>query len=219
MECLVAPAGPNRAPPAPVPASGMDPDHALVLALRRGEHDGLAEAYRRHGARVYRLALRMLGRTPDAEDATQEVFLELFERARSFAGRSRFSTWLHRVTVNHCLHRLEKEGLRAVAPLSGDEHDAARGPAEEHLARGEARESLELLLLRLAPAQRAILLLREIEGLSYQEIAETLEIPAGTVMSRLSRAREDLLRLARLEEARNATAHGAVLSPDALPQT
>jgi len=197
----------------------MDPDHALVLALRRGELDALAEAYRRHGARVYRLALRMLGRAPDAEDATQEVFLELLGRARSFAGRSRFSTWLHRVTVNHCLHRLEKERLRSADALHGDECSVQRDPGEEHLARSEARESLEHLLLRLPPAQRAVLLLRELEGLSYQEIAETLGIPPGTVMSRLSRAREELLRGARHQEGAKLPADAAVFSTDATPGT
>jgi len=177
----------------------MDPDRALVEGLCRGEREALREAYERHGARVYRLSLRLLGHGPDAEDLTQEVFLKLFERARAFDGRARFSTWIHRLTVNACLHRIEKERLRRARPLPEADDapaDPAGGPGEP-LERGEERDLLATLLARLGPEQRAVLVLREIEELSYQEIALALSIPVGTVMSRLSRARERLVRLAR----------------------
>jgi RNA polymerase sigma-70 factor (ECF subfamily) len=177
----------------------MDPDRALVEGLRRGEREALRETYERHGARVYRLCLRLLGSRPDAEDLTQEVFLKLFERAGTFDGRARFSTWIHRLTVNACLHRIEREGLRRAQPLPEDDEspaDPCGGPGEP-LERREERVELEALLGRLAPEQRAVLVLREVEELSYQEIAEALAIPVGTVMSRLSRARERLVRLAR----------------------
>ena len=176
----------------------MDPDQTLAQRLARGEMGALKEAYERHGERVQRLCLRLLGRRADAEDATQEVFLKLFERARSFDGRARFSTWLHRFTVNLCLHRIEREHLRLARALPEDEGalvDPRASPAEA-LGRTEARESLQRLLARLSPEHRAVLVLRELEELSYQEIAAALELPEGTVMSRLSRARGELVRLA-----------------------
>lgn len=177
----------------------MDPDLDLARRLARGEREALREAYELHGARVWRLCRRLLGRASEAEDATQEVFLKLFERAASFDGRARFSTWLHRLTVNLCLHRLEKERLRRVdelRPGDGDPCDPAPEPGRA-LERDEAGVELAGLLARLSPEHRAVLVLRELEELSYQEIAASLAVPVGTVMSRLARAREALVRLAR----------------------
>ncbi len=208
MECPARPAGPNQGSGAPVGLpTPMDPDRSLVQRLRARESGALELSYRRHGARVYRLCLRILSREADAEDATQEIFLKLLERIESFSARARFSTWLHRITVNHCLHRLEREERRRTTALAEDERDhptdGADSPADQ-LARSEAHETLQRLLGRLTPEHRAILVLREIEELSYQDIAETLEIPAGTVMSRLARAREQLVRLARVRQPRRA---------------
>lgn len=176
----------------------MDPDQELVLGLRRRDMGALRAAYERHGERVQRLCRRLLGRPADAEDAAQDVFLKLLERAGAFDGRARFSTWLHRLTVNTCLHRLERERLRLVRPLpEPDQAPADAGAApEESLARTETRLALERLLARLSGEHRAVLVLRELEGLSYREIAAALEVPEGTVMSRLARARAELVRLA-----------------------
>ncbi len=186
----------------------MDPDHALVEGLKRREPDALHEAYERHGERVQRLCRRLLGRAADAEDAAQDVFVRLFERARSFDGRARFSTWLHRLTVNTCLHRIERERQRRGPPLpaDGDEPADARASPLDAAARAEAGERLERLLGRLSAEHRAVLVLRELEQLSYREIALALGIPEGTVMSRLSRARESLLRLLGAPEPRSVAA-------------
>jgi RNA polymerase sigma-70 factor (ECF subfamily) len=184
----------------------MDPDLDLVRGLQGGDMPSLREAYERHGERVQRLCRRLLGRAPDAEDATQDVFLKLFERARSFDGRARFATWLHRLTVNLCLHRLERDRLRQAAQLP--EHDGAlvdRGEAPDSAcARGEAEQFLERLLARLSSEHRAVIVLRELEQLSYREIAAALAIPEGTVMSRLARARDELLKLSQLESGDSA---------------
>lgn len=183
----------------------MDPDRSLALKLRDGEPGALENAYQLHGSRVYRLCLRILGRTSDAEDAAQDIFLKLMERAASFDGRARLSTWIHRITVNHCLNQLEKERLRDTAALPHDD-DLAGAPADspiEGLARTEAGERLQRLLLRLSPEHRVVIVLREIEELSYEEIAQTLEIPPGTVMSRLARARERLVLLAGARDSRS----------------
>jgi RNA polymerase sigma-70 factor (ECF subfamily) len=195
----------------------MDPDQALARRLARREVGALREAYELHGERVQRLCLRLLGRRADAEDATQEVFLKLFERARSFDGRARFSTWLHRLTVNLCLHRMERERLRLARALPEDGRalvDPSASPLET-LSRTEARETLERLLTRLSPEHRAVLVLRELEELSYQEIAAALAVPEGTVMSRLSRARGELVRLAttRPRDTAHPTPHPILDTP------
>jgi RNA polymerase sigma-70 factor (ECF subfamily) len=177
----------------------MDPDQELVDGLKRRDMGSLRGLYERHGERVQRLCRRLLGRVDDAEDATQDVFLKLFERAHGFDGRARFSTWLHRFAVNLCLHRLERERLRVTRALPDHEGELidSSAPPLESLSRTEARAALERLLARLTPEHRTVLVLRELEGLSYREIAASLEIPEGTVMSRLARARGELLRLAR----------------------
>jgi RNA polymerase sigma-70 factor (ECF subfamily) len=187
-------------PLAPVERPGAGP---LVLdfgaddlrRLRSGDVQALAACYAAHGPRVWRLALGLLGSAADADDATQEVFLRVFEKAPTFEARARFSTWLHRLTVNHCKNRLASErarGARHEALGRADLACPAAGPLDAAAA-GDERERLLGVLARLPEEQRAVLVLREVEGLSYREIADTLEIPPGTVMSRLARARERLV--------------------------
>jgi RNA polymerase sigma-70 factor (ECF subfamily) len=191
----------------------MDPDLDLVRGLQRGEMRALREAYERHGERVQRLCRRLLGRAADAEDAAQDVFLKLLERAGSFDRRSRFATWLHRLTVNLCLNRLERERLRQAGGLA--EHGGALvdpGEAPDAAcARGESAQHLERLIERLSAEHRAVIVLRELEQLSYREIAAALAIPEGTVMSRLARARSELARYLGVS-AENAAGR-AVLRP------
>ena len=204
-----------------MPTDDLDPD--TLARLRGGDPLALEACYQRFGGRVYRLAFGMLGQASDAEDATQEVFLKVLERARQFEARSRFTTWLHRLTVNHCLNRLERSRTRRACSLECEAHGSSDrkngragrpGPAENG-AHGAAavrddrpgpmelavsednRLRIHTLLERLPEEQRAVLLLREIESASYAEIAAALEIPEGTVMSRLSRAREKLAQLLR----------------------
>ena len=176
----------------------METDRDLAERLRARDPRALEDAWRELGVRVHRLCRRMLGRPADAEDATQEVFLKLYERAGSFEGRSRFATWVYRLAVHHCLHRIERERVREAVALPGELVDRGEHACPvEVSSRAESAERLERLLARLTPEHRAVLVLREVEELSYQEIAEALAVPVGTVMSRLSRAREALVRLAR----------------------
>ena len=154
----------------------------------------LESVYREHGARVYCLCLQILRQPADAEDAVQEVFLKVLDRGAQFEGRARFTTWLHRMTVNLCLHRLERERVRLALPLESDGPAAGASPAQQAETRDEAARAAALLA-RLPLEQRLALYLREVEGLSYREIAQSLEIPVGTVMSRIARAREGLSRL------------------------
>ena len=164
-------------------------DGATLEGLRRRDPHALAECFRTFGKRTYRLARGILGQGADAEDATQEVFLRVREKAASFDGQRSFAAWLRRLAVNHCLNRLEEKRRRdARVDLRDPDLVPVRSQADF-----ETAESLERALATLPDEQRAVLVLREIEGLTYREIAESLSIPIGTVMSRLARARERLV--------------------------
>jgi RNA polymerase sigma-70 factor (ECF subfamily) len=167
---------------------------ADVARCRSGDIGGIEAAFRVYGARVFRLCRGLLGSDADAEDATQEVFLRVLEKARRFDGRSMFSTWLYRLTVNLCLNERKARSRRhaRTAPLGdGDVADGAPSPVEASGAR-EARDRVDALLAALSPDHRAVLVLRELDGFSYAQIGEVLGIPVGTVMSRLLRARRRL---------------------------
>jgi RNA polymerase sigma-70 factor (ECF subfamily) len=137
--------------------------------------------------RVYRLLFRFLGEH-DAEDVAQMVYLQVFQRVGQFRGDSAFTTWLYRLTVNEAMQHLRRERSRRTRLLNLD-------PQDEQPKRGDQEEARELLacaLEKIDPELRSVFLLREVEKLSYSQIAETLQIPMGTVASRLSRAREEL---------------------------
>jgi len=156
-------------------------ERSAIGACRRGEIEGLGVLYEIYKERVFRTCHRILGDAALAEDVAQEVFLRVFEQIRRFDERSRFSTWLYRLAVNRALNAAQKarrEGRPAPAPPPGP------APGDPEVLRG--------LLAGLSLEQRAVLVLREIEGLSYAEIADALAIPVGTVMSRLARARAEL---------------------------
>jgi RNA polymerase sigma-70 factor (ECF subfamily) len=136
---------------------------------------------------VYRLAVRMVG-TQDAADVAQQTFLQAFWRLDQFDGQSKFETWLYRLTVNESLQHLRKRRRWTQPTL--DYEPADDSPGRDKSA--EQKELLEQALARLDPELRSIFLLRESEDLSYREIAEALEIPEGTVGSRLNRARREL---------------------------
>ncbi len=177
----------------------MTLERSVLKRLQSGDPRALEDCYQVFGARVFRLCRMLLNQDSDAEDATQEVFLKVLDRARQFRGRARFSTWLHRLTVNHCLSRLEKERVRRADSLERETahhaFESDRPSPVEFAERAEARRHLQALLARVPADQRAVLVLREIEGLSYAEIAEVVDVPVGTVMSRLSRARVRLTEL------------------------
>ena len=173
----------------------MDEKHILARA-RRGELPAFEELVRRHEKRVYAVALRSSGSPEDAEDITQEVFLRAWRSIEEFRGDSGFSTWLFRITMNLCVdHARHKNAQPQTQPLVVGEEDAERpipDPAptpEEHLENSELGRELAAALDEVSEEHRRIVLLRDVSGLSYTEIAEVLEISEGTVKSRLSRAR------------------------------
>ena len=167
-----------------------------IDACAAGRLEGLEHLYEAYRSPVFRTCLRLLGDAPSAEDAAQEVFLRVFERIGTFDRRAAFSTWLYRLTVNHCLNLLERAQRRATLPMEDvpEPHDPAREP-ESACLRAEGETLLLRALERLPTDHRTMLVLREIEELSYREIADILEVPVGTVMSRLCRAREALRRI------------------------
>ena len=173
----------------------MDDKHILARA-RRGELDAFEELVRQYEKRVYAVALRSSGSPEDAADITQEVFLRAWRSIESFRGDSGFSTWLFRITMNLCVdHARHKNAQPQTQPLVVGEEDAERpipDPAptpEEHLENSELGRELAAALDEVSEEHRRIVLLRDVSGMSYTEIAEILEISEGTVKSRLSRAR------------------------------
>ena len=182
----------------------MTREEELNILHRAQKGDGAAfeELVRAHEKTVYHLALRQLGSREDAEDAAQEVFLKAYTALGSFRGDSRVSVWLYRITNNVCVdmlrRRRETVSLSAVndegEPLELELPDERFDPAA--LAeRKDLREHLGKALRQLPPDAREILLLRELGGQSYDEIAATLDLDLGTVKSRIFRARKKLCAL------------------------
>jgi RNA polymerase sigma-70 factor (ECF subfamily) len=177
-----------------------------LFLCQRGDLRALEALFATYGDRVYRLCLHLLGQAADAEDAAQEVFLRVLQRAGQFAGRSRLSTWIYRVTVNHCLNRARRGRAcsTSLAELEDEAQPLSLAPSPfERSVQAEEQAQLRGWLERLSPERRAVLVLREIEGLSYQGIAEVLDLPIGTVMSRLARARENLMSEVAKDRERN----------------
>jgi RNA polymerase sigma-70 factor (ECF subfamily) len=163
-----------------------DPDR-LVAGCRAGDRDSQRRLYDACSPRVYRLAVRMVG-VQDAADVTQQTFLRAFCHVDQYDGNARFETWLYRLAVNEALQHLRRRRRwNQSSPLDYEPADTSRGSENT-----EQRELLEQALAQLDPQLRSIFLLRESEELSYREIAEALDIPEGTVGSRLNRARREL---------------------------
>jgi RNA polymerase sigma-70 factor (ECF subfamily) len=181
-------------------------DLDLELAQRHGAGDVRAfdEVYARHAEMVYNLALRLSGDAEEAADLTQEVFLRVHRHLGSFAGRSALKTWIFRVALNHCRERLSR--FRPLTQPIGDEADGLGGFQPQRLA--DPRRGPEDLavaadlgrqvargLARLPAAFREAVVLRDLQGLSYEEIATVLGVRVGTVRSRIARGREQLRHL------------------------
>lgn len=172
---------------------GID-DAFLVTRARAGRVDAFEELVRRHRDRVYRVALRMLGDEREAEDAAQDALLQAWRSLDRFRGDSAFSTWLHRITVNRCLNVLRAR--RPTEPIATEPESPA--PSTETTVESRLRlDDVRRAILELTPEQRAPLVLRELEGLTYEELAEVLDISVSAVKSRLHRARVELLDAVR----------------------
>ncbi len=174
----------------------------LLRRAQNGDGGAFEEIVRAHEKTVYHLALRQLGSREDAEDAAQEVFLKAFTALGSFRGDSRLSVWLYRITSNVCVDMLRRR--RETVSLSVENEDGEpveldlpdeRFDPAELAERKDLREQVGKALSMLPDDAREILLLRELGGQRYDEIAQTLDLDIGTVKSRIFRARKKLCAL------------------------
>jgi RNA polymerase sigma-70 factor (ECF subfamily) len=152
--------------------------------------------YRAHSPWIYRLCLRLAGHSPDAEDWTQEVLLDTFTKRESFRGDSDIKTWLYRCTVRHVLRAIRRRREPHLPANSGI--GSAASPLED-LIREETRRAVRNAITLLPLNHRICIILRDWEDLSYLQIAAALEVPVGTVMTWLYRARLQLMELLKSE--------------------
>ena len=192
-------------------------ESGLVERCRRGDAAAFARLVALHEGMVFNLAARLLGDAEEARDLSQEVFLQVFRMLGRFEGRSSLRTWIYRIVVNQCRNRqrwwrrrrrdraLPLQDLTEAQEARLSEGQPGAGPQQELERRDRARV-VQAALSALSFDHRAVLMLREVEGLSCEEIANALSLPAGTVKSRLARAREALRR--RLVAAGNGRCEG-----------
>lgn len=171
----------------------------LVQSSQRGDRAAFAELFRRCRGDVARLVFRMLGPTADAEDVVQEVFLQVHRSLGEFRGQAKFSTWLHRVTVNVVLMARRAAKSRPVfAGEPTEDHEPAKELLpDEDMARRRRIDAFRRLLDRLPEKKRTVFILHELEGRSPTEIAEIVEAPVLTVRTRLFYARRELDEMMR----------------------
>src|SRR5215213_4151749 len=178
-------------------------DEQLVARIAAGERALFTQLYGLYYPRTFALAFGMTGRREQADDMTQEIFLRAYERLGSYNGRSSFATWFYRLAVNQSLNYCRRErrhkssvsqseDMENLVGASGSGADAGRMVAA--LLQQQVQAQVRQALLTLKPEMRVLVVLKEIEGLSYEEIAERLDCSTGTVASGLSRARKLLAR-------------------------
>jgi RNA polymerase sigma-70 factor (ECF subfamily) len=186
-------------------AGGASLQHGLVEQCRSGDPHAFARLVALHEGMVFNLAARLLGDAEEAKDASQEVFLQVFRTLDRFEGRSSLRTWIFRIVVNHCRNRQRwwrrrrKDRCFPIEDLTPTQEARlpAAGEADnpyEQARRGEQARLVQAALLRLSFDHRVILILREVEGLSCEQVSAALRVAEGTVKSRLARAREALRR-------------------------
>ncbi len=187
-------------------------DEQMVKRALAGDAEAFGEIVRRWERRIFALAYGMLGSVEDARDATQETFIAAFRNLRGFRGEAKVSSWLHRIAVNQCITRQRRARVRAETPLEDDAEGVGKqfAVASEHsparVAESvERTEAVRRAVGALPPELREVIVMKEFEELTFQEIADTLGVPLSTVKSRLYTALKQL-RL-RLEK------HGMEVAP------
>ncbi len=187
-------------------------DTSLIEACRRGQSEAFGQLVRRYQDRLYPTMLRLTGRPEDALDLLQDAFLRAYEKLGSFHGESSFYTWIYRIAVNLALsdRRRRKSKWRLFDSSEGQSNEPEDLIHENDpslpLERAERDQRIQAALDTLAPEHRAVVVMKEFDGLRYEEIAEVLDVPVGTVRSRLHRARADLRqRLAGLLDSESPT--------------
>lgn len=182
----------------------VDAESQLVARCLDGDESAWEDLVRTYTRRVYSICYRFTGRESEAQDLTQEVFLKVFRNVRSFrSGEGSFGVWLARLTRNLLIdHYRRSKNERVTASIEEqlpmlEEKAAIEGRTEAALAGREASEALQKALAKLSPDLRETVILRDVEGLEYREIAQVLGVPEGTVKSRLNRGRSELARALR----------------------
>ncbi|MCZ6835192.1 MAG: RNA polymerase sigma factor [Planctomycetota bacterium] len=186
----------------------------LLEAHRNGDPGAMGELMQSYQRRVFSVCYRMLGNPDEAADLTQDSLVKVLEGLDSYNGRSKLSTWVIRVAMNCCLSHLRREKIRKHCSLDdlvstdsdggggvnlGNLLESGEPGASEHVQRAEVHSSLLKALNSLDPDSRALLILRDLNGLDYLQIGEVLDVPVGTVKSRLFRARAALREAAEYE--------------------
>jgi RNA polymerase sigma-70 factor (ECF subfamily) len=177
-------------------------DEQLIKACQDGKWEAFDSLVSRYERRIYNLAYRLSGNAEDASDLTQETFIRLYRSINTFKGQSAFSTWLYRIATNVCLDELRRR-QRTPAVSLDDPVSTADGEIEREVAdfsqlpevlleHKELQELVQQVLSELSEDHRTVIILRDLEDLSYEEIAEILNCQLGTIKSRLNRARAAL---------------------------
>jgi RNA polymerase sigma-70 factor, ECF subfamily len=198
-------------------------DLSLVEACRAGRTEAFSLLVQRYQNRLYPTIARLIGSAEDAEDILQDAFVRAFEKLDQFQGDSSFYTWIYRIAVNLALSGHRRRRVRSALRI-GNRLTAARGqhPADESaesdptapLERAERERIVKAALDRLGPEHRAVVILKDFDGRRYEEISAILDIPVGTVRSRLHRARCELRdRLRGLVDEPQAVRQGATSDP------
>jgi RNA polymerase sigma-70 factor (ECF subfamily) len=190
-------------------AKGGAHDRELVRRAQANDRDAYEELVKRHQQRVFAVASGILRRHEDVEDIAQQVFIKAYFSLKRFDGRAAFSTWLYRITLNECWDLLRKRKVRPLlyeSDLSEEQSqriasaENSDGAGPDIRQRLETRQRLEMLLAGLEERDRLMLILKEVEGFSIEEIAEVLDLNANTVKVRLFRARRRVVKTAREQD-------------------
>ncbi len=188
-------------------ANGLS-EQDVIHGAKQGDPDCFESLYNQHKRHVYALCFRITRNTAEAEDLTQEVFLQLFRKVATFRGDSAFSTWLHRVAVNVALMHLRRKSLpQAPEPLESETPDGAKkeiGATDETLAVTVDRILLQRSVNRLPPGYRVVFLLHDVEGYEHKEIAQMMRCSVGNSKSQLHKARLKLRSHLQIDRGRRS---------------
>jgi RNA polymerase sigma-70 factor, ECF subfamily len=182
--------------------TGPERDEDLVRRYLGGETQAFTTLVERHEARMYNVCLRILGNREDARDAAQEAFVSALRKLGQFRGDAAFTTWLHRVAVNACYDLLRKQQRQPMLRLVGDDEGPMPEPGPptpDHADEIAGRADVAACLTKVPEEFRVALVLADVQDLAYEEIARILDVPVGTVKSRVHRGRLALARAMGLE--------------------
>lgn len=179
-----------------------DDEKHLLESAQKGELQAFEKLVERYQKKVYNIALRMTGNAEDAYEVSQEAFIRIYSSIRQFRKDSSFSTWLYRITINVCLDELRKQKKNKLVYLDENiEMDdgeikkqlADKGPAPDEMAeQDEMKRAIRAAINELSEEHRIVVIMRDIQGFSYDDISKILKCPKGTVKSRINRARKIL---------------------------